>query len=179
MTVAFDVDGTLVDTRWHVTEAYRRAGVELPDDAWHRSWEEWLPALVGDEARMIHSRKNREYRYLLDEKPLRILPAGEIVKSGALRDTPVFALSAGSEQAIRAALLNADIHVPLLGTALDIAQKNFLLGSIAQCGVYVDDFAFPLTAPGWCTIRYTDQMAEELTEELWMRLSSLRDKVSD
>lgn len=179
MTVVFDVDGTLVDTHDHVVEAYRRAGVDMPEDAWHRTWEAWLPALVGGEAKMIHARKNREYRYLLDEKPLRILPAGEIIKSGALHGKSIYAMSSGSEQAIRAALLNADIHVPLLGTALDAAEKNWMMGCIAQCGVYVDDIAFPLTAKGWCTIRYTNQTVQELTEELWTRLSSLRARVND
>jgi hypothetical protein len=37
----FDMDGTIVDSRRAVREAYRRAGHPLPDDAWGKTAGEW------------------------------------------------------------------------------------------------------------------------------------------
>ena len=42
MTYLFDLDGTLVNTRLAVKEAYRQVGIEMPDDAWGKPWTEWL-----------------------------------------------------------------------------------------------------------------------------------------
>ena len=43
MCYVFDLDGTLVDTRQAVVEAYRAIGVEMPEDAWGKPYREWLP----------------------------------------------------------------------------------------------------------------------------------------
>ncbi len=39
----FDLDGTLVDTRDAVREAYKRVGVTMPDSAWGKPSSAWLP----------------------------------------------------------------------------------------------------------------------------------------
>ena len=56
----FDLDGTLIDTREAVRQAYRAAGLEeFPDDAWGKPAREWLR----DEA--VHTRKNALYPEML------------------------------------------------------------------------------------------------------------------
>lgn len=40
----FDFDGTLFDTHDAVYAAYAEIGVTMPDDAWGKAWQEWLPA---------------------------------------------------------------------------------------------------------------------------------------
>lgn len=54
----FDLDGTLLDTRQAVKEAYRAAGVEMPDECWGLPWREWLTM---PNAAEIHKRKNVYY----------------------------------------------------------------------------------------------------------------------
>ena len=57
----FDLDGTLVDTHAAVTEAYRRVGVIMPDDAWGMPWTAWLKSKV------LHERKAKVYPECLKE----------------------------------------------------------------------------------------------------------------
>ena len=62
--VAFDVDGTLVDTEQSVIDAYRQHGITMPKEAWGRAWHEWLvPLCDGDwrQARILHMAKNKTY----------------------------------------------------------------------------------------------------------------------
>lgn len=64
----FDLDGTLVDTRTAVVEAYREAGIELPEGAWGKPWTNWL------KDKRIHDEKARLYPEMLrqhaEELPL-------------------------------------------------------------------------------------------------------------
>jgi phosphoserine phosphatase len=55
MTYLFDLDGTLVDTRLAVKEAYRQVGVEMPDGAWGKPWTEWL------NNKQVHKAKAKAY----------------------------------------------------------------------------------------------------------------------
>jgi phosphoglycolate phosphatase-like HAD superfamily hydrolase len=64
----FDLDGTLVNSRAAVTEAYRRAGVVMPEDAWGKPWQEWLVDPVTRALRHdVHNEKNRIYLSVLEE----------------------------------------------------------------------------------------------------------------
>ncbi len=55
MLYAFDLDGTLIDSREAVLESYRAVGVEPPPDFFMRSWHEWLSDST------LHDAKNRVY----------------------------------------------------------------------------------------------------------------------
>ncbi len=57
----FDLDGTLVDTRAAVKEAYRRVGVTMPDDAWGVPWTAWL------KSKSLHENKAKAYPRCLKE----------------------------------------------------------------------------------------------------------------
>lgn len=48
MKVIYDLDGTLVDTREAVRQAYAVAGVVMPDDAWGKPAQDWLPRVCDD-----------------------------------------------------------------------------------------------------------------------------------
>lgn len=64
--IVFDLDGTLIDTREAVREAYLAAGVEMPDAAWGKPWHEWLlQDRTTEEAVKIHRKKNELYREAL------------------------------------------------------------------------------------------------------------------
>lgn len=55
MQYAYDLDGTLVETREAVLAAYRAVGVEPPLDFFGKTWREWLDDPT------LHAAKNEEY----------------------------------------------------------------------------------------------------------------------
>lgn len=55
MQYAFDLDGTLADTREAVLTSYRAVGVEPPLDFYGKTWKEWLNDAT------LHHRKNAHY----------------------------------------------------------------------------------------------------------------------
>lgn len=69
--VIFDLDGTLVDSKEAVKQAYLRAGVTMPEWAWGRPWREWmtdpmahaLKAMYYPAALKEHGRKLPLYDY--------------------------------------------------------------------------------------------------------------------
>lgn len=67
MLYAFDLDGTLFDTKPIVLQAYRSAGVEPPEDWFGKSWREWLPAMCAssENAERIHKIKNKHYAAII------------------------------------------------------------------------------------------------------------------
>lgn len=67
MLYAFDLDGTLFDTREIVKRCYGE-WVDMPPDAFGKSWREWLvPLCNGDleRAAWIHNEKNKVYASVL------------------------------------------------------------------------------------------------------------------
>lgn len=72
MKWVFDMDGTLVDTLRATREAYRKAGLKMPEGAWGKTWNEWCPEDV-------HLEKQRIYPNMLREFG-RVLPAAELFK---------------------------------------------------------------------------------------------------
>lgn len=68
----FDMDGTLVDTLRATREAYRKAGMKMPEGAWGKPWREWCPEEVHAEKQRIYPNTLREFG--------RVLPAAELFK---------------------------------------------------------------------------------------------------
>lgn len=56
----FDLDGVVIDSRCAVEEAYKMAGVTMPDGVWGKPWTEWC-----DEE--VHNRKNSAYPAALEK----------------------------------------------------------------------------------------------------------------
>lgn len=69
MYYAFDLDGTLVDTKELIIASYKRVGVTPPEDFFGKPWQEWLD----DEEK--HRQKNEVYIAMIPKhlKPLPLL----------------------------------------------------------------------------------------------------------
>ena len=127
--LVFDLDGTLVDTKKAVFEAYRYVGVNMPEDAWGKNWREWL---TGPDAEKLHKAKNTIYLKTvgLYAQPLELLPfvekAGYPVITGA-------SMIAAETIAIKFA---PKLRIALREATLDMKAKWL---NDRRPGVYVDD----------------------------------------
>jgi phosphoglycolate phosphatase-like HAD superfamily hydrolase len=177
--VAFDVDGTLVNTRGLVAEAYRAVGVNPPDHAWGLRWQDWLPAAVGgyDKAQRVHTEKTQAYVKLVASRDLtdRLLPAARVAR--AVLDTKgcsVGCITAGTFTTARMILDRIDLPVPLVGqVSLDV-RVDALRGSLDafQRVIYVDDnvenvLRIQQALPTVHTVHYVQQTYDELYAELY------------
>lgn len=147
-TYAFDLDGTLVDTREAVRQAYLCAGVSMPDEAWGLPWETWL------EDPAAHDRKNAAYPDCLRRYAVK-LPLLDVCRR--LGGVVITGASAGAVSAIKVAFDCPDLAVALTGarraekldflqtvaaasqTMLDLVQSNNDGLPAKFRGVYVDD----------------------------------------
>ena len=66
---SFDLDGVIVDTEQAVREAYKIAGVDMPEDAWGRGAGNWLEEAAGspERAAAAHLMKQEVYPRMLEE----------------------------------------------------------------------------------------------------------------
>jgi len=121
-----DLDGTLVDSKLAVIEAYRAAGVEMPFYAWGRPWQEWLD----DET--VHTRKNRVYADMLRKygEPL------PLYRVAVQRGFPVITGASAAAVAVVTQTFGA-LNVALTGATLE--DKALWLHDHAKTGLYVDD----------------------------------------
>jgi hypothetical protein len=81
----FDMDGTLVDTLRATREAYRRAGMKMPEGAWGKPWREWCPEEVHAEKQRIYPNTLREFGRILPAAELLRTMGGEIVTAASAR----------------------------------------------------------------------------------------------
>lgn len=155
--VSFDLDGTLVNTRSLNREAYRRAGVEIPDEAWGLSWREWLPDVIGgdlSDAVAVHQCKQDYYLELIDAVPaddVALPPARlalEIQRTGQ-DDVVMLCLTAASLLAARALLNRLRLFVPVIANLRYDQRRDLLVNHVVNFEtangvggrpvVYVDD----------------------------------------
>lgn len=102
MLIITDLDGTLVDSRAAVTQAYEAAGVIPPRNFWGRSWKEWL----SDE--VAHRRKNELYGGMLHL--LKKLPGSFLVKEALINTWSVDVVTGASDTAARLTLDWLELH---------------------------------------------------------------------
>lgn len=132
----FDLDGTLVDTREAVRQAYLAVGVVYPTGAWGIPWQEWTQ-LSGNDAERIHTAKNAAYPAALKKyaKRLPLLPYALYL------DAPI--LTGASRGAVRTLeeWLGVKLNVVLTSatTSDKINWLNDHMSSNALTHVYVDD----------------------------------------
>ena len=175
MHFAFDVDGVIADTHALVRLAYRRAGVEMPIEAWGRPWREWLIELCGDadKAHHIHSRKTRFYTGMLQEGLATPLPACNVVRRLVAMRHDVHLITSASPAAATALLLAVGLPLKILyGSGLTKVMKVDALCKLDKCGTYIDDMAVGADiadAAGWSFVRYEGQDERRLMEDLWMQ----------
>jgi phosphoglycolate phosphatase-like HAD superfamily hydrolase len=190
--VIFDIDGVLVDSRAAVRAAYASAGIDMPEDAWDKPWQDWLTKMVGsyDRAVMIHSAKNNSYLTHLSARVTPLFPsvvAHELIENGHR----VCIATGASKVACDAVLEQLGLRqsVRVLGTCLKLGQKKSnvraasrdTLKKRGEFTIYVDDNAEIVSdikkweLPHLKAIRYAgndDKFVEEF-EQTWTLLSSL------
>lgn len=177
LLIAFDVDGTLVDTRDLVTKAYADQGVTMPDEAWGQPWYSWLPNTVGSlsKAIQVHEAKNKSYLKVLTDGDLPVLPATDLAKDlmaeGAV---DVGFLTGASDDAVQAILTRLGIDTNLLwGSSMSYDDKlDWLIVNVWKRVIYIDDDARliqHINSIPWCYVRgvhYVGQTLEELKEAI-------------
>lgn len=134
MTIAFDLDGTLIDTRMAVKAAYKLAGIDMPDWAWGLAWQEWLPKQCGMESSRFHKLKNQHYPRML-ERYAEVLP---LYQAAIELRAPV--LTGASRQAVES-ILKLWPGINVQGCGMMLAEKIIWLNAHAP-GHYVDDNEF-------------------------------------
>jgi FMN phosphatase YigB (HAD superfamily) len=181
----FDLDGTLFDTRALVREAYLKAGVVMPDDAWGKPAVEWLPDVTDREHwKWIHEKKTIYYDRLIRESPPARTTACRAMIDLALSGCPTYIITGASREATTALLSGLQsYHYRVLGCGCNLEVKVFTVQKVGARGmVYVDDDAKACEAMreiGCETICYDLSMTKEEVLEPWVRSSSRRDVVND
>lgn len=140
-----DIDGVLIDSRQLVREAYRKVGVNMPDEAWGHPWQMWLPSVTGslENARKAHSAKTLAYVDVirggaaLENK----LPYADILLSlEAMFPGDVTYVTGAAKDAADAILEALNLNPKaLLACSVSTAERVDILRSIADTGVYIDD----------------------------------------
>lgn len=128
-THAFDLDGTLADTKEAVLRSYRAAGVEPPPDFWGRPSKEWL------QDNLAHRRKNELYKQLA---PLliKIMPAFEIAKQN---EKNCIVMTGASRSAAEVVLKSIGLKPVELHCGLTATEKVEILNKRQDPGIYYDD----------------------------------------
>lgn len=140
-----DIDGVLVNSRHLVREAYRKVGVNMPDEAWGHPWQMWLPSVTGslENARKAHSEKTLVYVDVikagaaLENK----LPYADILLSLERMFPGDVTYVTGAAQDAAEAVLEALKLTPsaLLAYSVSTGERAGILRDIADTGVYIDD----------------------------------------
>lgn len=143
----FDMDGTLVDSREAVRLAYLEVGIVMPDNAWGKRWQEWLPQAcepLGLDPKRVRERKQEVYPHYV--KNVTSTPLGLTFLQLFFEyrnDLPFqrqFSILTGAGCAACEALYTANLlpymlHVHANMTRLD--KANYLAHH--GWGIYVDD----------------------------------------
>jgi FMN phosphatase YigB (HAD superfamily) len=155
----FDIDGVLIDSRWIVKESYKRAGVDMPNEAWGHPWQTWLPALAGsyDAAVDIHTRKTATYvdtlrtNGVVNRCELPFAMIARALERDVLAD--VYYVTGASHEAATTILDELGLDSSkLLGSSVTTADRESIFKKLSGRGVYVDDRIegqVPATAAGW------------------------------
>lgn len=156
----FDMDGVLMDSKDAVFEAYERAGVIMPEDAWGKPWQDWLiRECNGDEkhAQKVHTVKNQMYLETL-EFYARWKPARHLAAQLIAADEMVRVITGASIDACEIAFKFLDLPIKVLeGTYMRTIDKVKWLSRTAAAnplGIYFDDRRDVTVPPGWqrCTV---------------------------
>lgn len=149
-SVSFDVDGTLIDNRQLVREAYELAGVKLSDADWARcfgkTFGEWLVEWCdGDYTRAweVHRAKNQYYHELIDRlatKDNHILPPTLLAHELLSQQREIYIVTGASNVAavtVLQFLTLESIHPAYVTAALSIEGK---INWIRELGtIHIDD----------------------------------------
>ena len=120
------MDGVIVDTKTAVKEAYRQAGVEMPDDCWGKPYHEWC-------SEEVHELKKQYYPECL-QKYGEKLPIADLARS-----ENSWLLTSASKEAIEAVFDLLGFRIPILGYSVTLEQKIKRLNNIDGLVIYYED----------------------------------------
>lgn len=125
--LVFDLDGTLVDTKQAVREAYLASGVIMPESAWGKPWWQWLESVAA------HRHKIKVYPEYIPKyaQPLPLL------KFAVEFNVPV--ITSASWEAVRAIKEHFAPSLNVIATECSWFDKCDHLRRISIRGIYVDD----------------------------------------
>lgn len=129
MHYAFDLDGTLVDTKYALLEAYRAAGVEPPNDFFGKPFSEWYKRADAD---IVHYNKNKAYMSLLNL--VNPLPLMELYKT--LNYPPI--LTGASHSATTMILKHFQLCPEVVHTEMSVSKKIRLMLAY-ESGIMFED----------------------------------------
>lgn len=94
--IAFDLDGTLVDSREAVESCYRAAGAPMPEGAWGKPWTTWLRDPY------THQIKTELYRTMINLDAVPVLPAFDQMLKLINNGHPILIVTGASHDATHA-----------------------------------------------------------------------------
>lgn len=161
----YDLDGTLIDSKPFVFEAYRLAGIEMPPEMWGKPWHVWC----GIEE---HSLKVKVYQEMMDDGIIPVLPAAEVLRAQLLRGEDCYILTGAAHEAVWGFIKREKlVRAQLLGWSATEWHKKNALARLSQRTrrhiTYVDDDAVAhiVPSPG-AFVQYTGQDKERLMEDI-------------
>jgi phosphoglycolate phosphatase-like HAD superfamily hydrolase len=162
--VIFDLDGVVIDSRDVIVEAYRRAGVAVPNDILTTPGYLELNGFSGIQAAHVRVEKDEAYLQLLEIVPM--LPgfhAAQLLHQSGVKPS---ILTGAPHESIDVLARRCGVGWPFawgVGKLASSHKRNIL--SLVGPAIYIDDQ--PFDPPHNVTfIRYRDQSAIELFEEV-------------
>lgn len=129
----FDLDGVLIDTKLAVKEAYKRVGVNMPEDAWGKPYEEWC-------SHEEHELKKEVYPQFVDFLATELPMLGVAKDLDLLPNCNVMILTGASASAVE--LLQSKFcfqKLRILCWGANTDTKLKCLASLPSGGVYFED----------------------------------------
>jgi phosphoglycolate phosphatase-like HAD superfamily hydrolase len=137
--ISFDLDGVLADTKRAVKEAYRVAGVIMPEAAWGKPIEDWLgPETLddGSSLHLVHEAKQLHYPSML-RRYATPLAGTDVVKLLQAQGHKIIITTHASHTSAMDVLTWLQLDVPLFSTT---HKARTLQHNLPAC--HVDDFWF-------------------------------------
>ena len=175
MIALFDLDGTLINSRQTIIDAYGLANITAPTDILEQAETGWLEAMVGTElAPQIRAEKNEHYLRLLQSGHAPLLPSFQTAQS-LRQDGNFVGLMTGAPKGSVKALCRSELmrHQvwPFVSVteAASTERKMQQLSYLGDHGVYIDDQARLVNGnipDGWTFIHYVGQDSDTLLKEV-------------
>src|SRR4029077_19825013 len=128
MLYCFDLDGTLIDSREVLIEAYRSVGVEPPSDFFVKSWREWLPDPE------LHRKKNEIYLKIIHK--IRPLPLMQLYHS---LEGHAMIMTAASRAAVKAVARQFQLDSSTIMCEMSVSTKIHTMNLIPNPGIMFED----------------------------------------